>query len=233
MRQAERTHGVVDADRGDRGRRDIVGRRERRNASTCRHRDEVKPALVDEAPVGLVAAARAKGDLSFFGDLAQLADPVAFKDHLAPLRRCEWVVFAKRPFGGPAAVLAYLARYTHRVAISNSRLIALDERGVTFSWKDYRARSTAAGDGWIKTMTLPADEFLRRFLLHVLPDGFHRIRHYGLLASGQRAANVRRVRELIGSAQDPDPPDTASPTASAAKPTWWTTRPLKRLGTAD
>ena len=113
-------------------------------------------------------------------------------------------------------MLAYLARYTHRVAISNSRLIALDERGVTFSWKDYRARSTAAGDGWIKTMTLPADEFLRRFLLHVLPDGFHRIRHYGLLASGQRAANVRRVRELIGSAQDPDPPDTASPTAAAA-----------------
>ena len=157
-----------------------------------------------------LAAAHAKGDLSFFGDLAPLADPSAFKAYLAPLRRCEWVVFAKRPFGGPAAVLAYLARYTHRVAISNSRLIALDERGVTFSWKDYRAKSAAAGDGWIKTMTLPADEFLRRFLLHVLPDGFHRIRHYGLLASGQRAANVRRARELIGPAQDPGPPATAS-----------------------
>ena len=107
-------------------------------------------------------------------------------------------------------MLAYLARYTHRVAISNSRLIALDERGVTFSWKDYRARSTAASDGWIRTMTLPADEFLRRFLLHVLPDGFHRIRHYGLLASGQRGANVRRARELIGPAQIPDPPVNAS-----------------------
>ena len=113
-------------------------------------------------------------------------------------------------------MLAYLARYTHRVAISNSRLIALDERGVSFSWKDYRARSTAAGDGWIKTMTLPADEFLRRFLLHVLPDGFHRIRHYGLLASGQRAANVRRARELIGSAQDPGPPVNASLAPAAA-----------------
>ena len=161
-----------------------------------------------------LAAAHAKGDLSFFGDLAPLADPSAFTAYLAPLRRCEWVVFAKRPFGGPAAVLAYLARYTHRVAISNSRLIALDERGVTFSWKDYRAKSAAAGNGWIKTMTLPADEFLRRFLLHVLPDGFHRIRHYGLLASGQRAANVRRARELIGPAQDSDPPAAASPAAA-------------------
>ncbi len=98
--------------------------------------------------------------------------PQNFADWLAPLRKCEWVVYAKRPFAGPAAVLAYLSRYTHRVAISNQRLIALDERGVTFRWKDYRAK----GRPPIKTMTLAADEFMRRFLLHVLPNGFHRIR---------------------------------------------------------
>ncbi len=97
---------------------------------------------------------------------------------LAPLRQCEWVVYAKRPFAGPAAVLAYLSRYTHRVAISNSRLLALDERGVTFRWKDYRAEGRTRH----KTMSLSPAEFMRRFLLHVLPGGFHRIRHYGLLA---------------------------------------------------
>ena len=119
------------------------------------------------------------GKLAFFNDSAALADRAAFKAQLAPLRRAEWVVYAKRPFGGPEAVLAYLARYTHRVAIANSRLIALDDKGVTFRWKDYRARATAAGgDAWMKkSMTLPVFEFLRRFLLHVLPDGFHRIRH--------------------------------------------------------
>ena len=139
-----------------------------------------------------LAEARAAGKLAFFNDLAPLADRRAFKAHLAPLRRAEWVVYAKRPFGGPEAVLAYLARYTHRVAIANSRLIALDERGITFRWKDYRARATAAdGDAWMKkSMTLPVFEFLRRFLLHVLPDGFHRIRHYGFLASGRRVANI-------------------------------------------
>jgi hypothetical protein len=98
-----------------------------------------------------------------------------------PLRRCEWVVYAKRPFAGPAAVLAYLSRYTHRVAISNRRLVAMDERGVTFRWKDYRAKGRTRH----KTMTLSADEFMRRFLLHVLPSGFHRIRHYGLIANAR------------------------------------------------
>ena len=140
------------------------------------------------------------GKLAFFNDLAPLTNPIAFKAHLAPLRRAEWVVYAKRPFGGPEAVLAYLARYTHRVAIANSRLIALDDKGVTFRWKDYRARAAAAGDdAWMKkSMTLPVFEFLRRFLLHVLPDGFHRIRHYGFLASGRRVANIARIRSLLG-----------------------------------
>ncbi len=107
------------------------------------------------------------------------------------------VVYAKRPFGGPEAVLAYLSRYTHRVAISNSRLIADDDQGVAFRWKDYRARGKAGGQDWIKTMRLGADEFIRRFLIHVLPGGFHRIRHYGLLASASRRANVARARELL------------------------------------
>ena len=112
---------------------------------------------------------------------------------LAPLRECEWVVYAKRPFAGPAAVLAYLSRYTHRVAISNRRLLALDERGVTFRWKDYRAK----GKTRYKTMTLGADEFMRRFLLHVLPSGFHRIRHYGLLANAGRREQLAQARELL------------------------------------
>src|SRR5271157_869631 len=107
------------------------------------------------------------------------------------------VVYAKRPFAGPQAVLAYLSRYTHRVAISNSRLIRFDEAGVTFRWKDYRARGKAPGKAWIKPMTLAADEFIRRFLLHVLPNGFHRIRHYGLFASSRRAVTIDRLRELI------------------------------------
>ena len=161
-----------------------------------------------------LAAAHRAGRLAFFGELAALADPAAFAAHLAPLRRSEWVVYAKRPFAGPEAVLAYLSRYTHRVAISNSRLLALDERGVTFRWKDYRARDGAKGGAWIKTMTLSADEFIRRFLLHVLPDGFHRIRHYGLFASGTRAANIARIRNLLapsslGSRPIPSPPTTS------------------------
>jgi predicted RNA-binding Zn-ribbon protein involved in translation (DUF1610 family) len=133
------------------------------------------------------------GQLQFFGEYAQLSDATAFADWLAPLRKCEWVVYAKRPFAGPAAVLAYLSRYTHRVAISNSRLIAMDKRGVTFKWKDYRA----AGATRHKTMTLGADEFMRRFLLHVLPGGFHRIRHYGLIANSGRRDNLARARELL------------------------------------
>lgn len=133
------------------------------------------------------------GRLQFFGEHAALAGAKAFADWLAPVRKCEWVVYAKRPFAGPEAVLAYLSRYTHRVAISNSRLVAMDERGVTFRWKDYRAKGSTRH----KTMTLEADEFMRRFLLHVLPGGFHRIRHYGLLANGTRKANLARVRELL------------------------------------
>src|SRR5215212_6641123 len=159
-----------------------------------------------------LAAAHGAGRLALHGDLAPLADPSAFAAHLAPLRRSEWVVYAKRPFAGPEAVLAYLSRYTHRVAISNSRLLALDERGVTFRWKDYRARDGATGRAWIKTMTLSADEFIRRFLLHVLPDGLHRIRHYGLFASGTRAANIARIRALLAppspSGSDPEPVTT-------------------------
>jgi hypothetical protein len=142
-----------------------------------------------------LTALHAAGRLAFHGDLADLTEADAFAALLAPLRRADWIVYAKRPFGGPDAVLAYLARYTHRVAIANSRLVTMDRRGVTFRWKDYRARS--AGKAWRKTMTLTAPEFIRRFLLHVLPDGFHRIRHYGLLASSRRADTIARIREII------------------------------------
>ncbi len=140
----------------------------------------------------------AHGQLQFFGDHADLSDATVFADWLAPLRQCEWVVYAKRPFAGPQAVLAYLSRYTHRVAISNSRLLACDERGVTFRWKDYRVH----GRTRYKTMTLSTDEFMRRFLLHVLPSGFHRIRHYGLLANAGRAQNIATARQLL---QQPAP----------------------------
>jgi hypothetical protein len=140
----------------------------------------------------LVAAHNA-GRLHFFGDHAPFAERHAFAAHLAPLRKIEWAVYAKRPFAGPQAVLAYLSRYTHRVAIANSRLIALDDNGVTFRWKDYRAK----GRDRQKVMTLASDEFIRRFLIHVLPGGFHRIRHYGLFANGGRAQNLARARELL------------------------------------
>jgi hypothetical protein len=133
------------------------------------------------------------GRLTFFNDLAPLADRDVFDARLAPLRKIEWVVYAKRPFGGPEAVLAYLSRYTHRIAISNSRLVAFDGASVTFRWKDYRTK----GRQRYKTMTLAAPEFIRRFLIHVLPGGFHRIRHYGLLANGGRVRNIARARELL------------------------------------
>ena len=136
------------------------------------------------------------GKLQFFGDSAGLADPKAFARWLAPLRKCEWVVYAKRPFAGPAAVLAYLSRYTHRVAIANSRLLAMDERGVTFRWKDYRDKSNPDRPKH-KTMTLTADEFMHRFLLHVLPMGFHRIRHFGLIANNARKEKLALARELL------------------------------------
>ena len=140
-----------------------------------------------------LAAAHEAGSLQFFGQHMGLADHDAFTAYLAPLRKVEWVVYAKRPFAGPDSVLAYLARYTHRVAISNSRLVAFDERGVTFKWKDYRA----IGRDRQKVMTLQAPEFIHRFLLHVLPKGFHRIRHYGLFANGGRGENLARARELL------------------------------------
>jgi hypothetical protein len=140
----------------------------------------------------LVAAYQA-GELQFFNGHATLAEPQHFAAFLAPLRNSEWVVYCKRPFDGPDEVLRYLARYTHRVAISNRRLIACDENGVTFKWKDYRLE----GPDRYKVMTLATHEFIRRFLMHVLPAGFHRIRYYGLLASGKRAENVARARELL------------------------------------
>jgi hypothetical protein len=155
----------------------------------------------------------ASGRLQFFGDHAGLSDRRAFLRHLAPLRKKKWVVYAKPPFAGPEAVLAYLSRYTHRVAISNRRLISFNETGVTFRYKDYRRASTDRQ----RTMTLSPDEFIRRFLLHVLPKGFHRIRHYGLLASAGRKANIALARELLAvpaptEAEEPAPsPDPCPP----------------------
>jgi hypothetical protein len=146
------------------------------------------------------------GRLQFFGELAALQEAKAFADWLQPMRQCEWVVYAKRPFAGPQAVLAYLSRYTHRVAISNSRLVAQDERGVTFRWKDYRAKGSTRH----KTMTLRPEEFMRRFLLHVLPGGLHRIRHYGLLANGNRRECLALARAVLQAsvpvqASEPEP----------------------------
>jgi hypothetical protein len=158
------------------------------------------------------------GQLKFFGEHIDLADADAFADWLAPLRQREWVVYAKRPFSGPEAVLAYLSRYTHRVAISNRRLLACDDRGVTFRWKDYRAQGSTRH----KTMTLMTNEFMRRFLLHVLPVGFHRIRHYGLLANANRKTHIATARDLLH--QPAPPPTTDAPTAEGAtralKPTF-------------
>jgi hypothetical protein len=141
-----------------------------------------------------LAAAHEAGRLQFFGARAHLVDVKAFAAFLAPLRNKRWFVYAKRPFAGPKAVLAYLSRYTHRVAISNRRLIALNERRVTFKVKDYRIDGPAR----YTTMTLDVGEFIRRFLIHVLPKGFHRIRHYGLFASSNRAETIARTRELLG-----------------------------------
>ncbi len=144
-------------------------------------------------------AAFEAGELGFFGELAALAEPDAFTRRLRELRRVEWVVYAKPPFGGPAQVLAYLGRYTHRVAIANSRLVRLTNAEVAFRWKDYRHH------GRTKLMTLAADEFIRRFLLHTLPDGFHRIRHYGFLANRKRAAKLALCRRLLD-APSQEPP---------------------------
>ena len=161
-----------------------------------------------------LAAAHAAGKLQFFGEHAHLAAAAAFAAFLAPLRKTNWFVYAKPPFAGPEAVLAYLARYTHRVAISNRRLVALDADGVTFRYKDYRRN----GQERYRTMTLVPGEFIRRFLLHVLPKGFHRIRHYGLLASAARKANIARARELLAAPEPPTAPD-ATTKATATAPT--------------
>ena len=150
---------------------------------------------------GLLALHRAE-ELAFFGDQIGLSQPQAFAAYMVPLRKKEWVVYAKPPFGGPEAVLAYLSRYTHRVAISNSRLISADANTVAFQWKDYRIKN---GDRRC-VMRLSTSEFIRRFLIHVLPDRFHRIRHYGLLASSTRKANIAKVRILLG-VQPPEPTD--------------------------
>jgi hypothetical protein len=164
--------------------------------------------------LGLLAAAHAEGRLQFFGTLGRLADQRTFAAFIKQQRRAEWVTYAKAPFAGPKAVLAYLSRYTHRVAISNRRLIRADKDGVTFTYKDYRVD----GPGRFKTMTLATHEFIRRFLMHVLPKGFHRIRHYGLLANGNRVRLIARARELLAKASHkPEPTQTAGP-ASPPKP---------------
>jgi hypothetical protein len=155
---------------------------------------------------GLVRLHKA-GKQRFFGNLVGLADPDTFAAHLAPLRKTNWVVYAKPPFGGPEAVLAYLSRYTHRVAISNQRLVSADAGTVAFRWKDYRIKR---GDRQ-KVMRLPTDEFIRRFLIHVLPDGFHRIRHYGFLANGIRRNRIAKIGRLLNANSEPDQtPDEAT-----------------------
>ena len=149
--------------------------------------------------------------LQFYTDLAPLIDPAAFDAYLAPLKKTNWFVYAKQPFAGPKAVLAYLSRYTHRVAISNHRLIAHDERGVTFQWKDYRTKHCVR----YKPMTLHTDEFIRRFLNHVLPKGFHRIRHYGLLANPVRRDNLTRLRQALNAPSELNDDNDETPATSA------------------
>lgn len=156
---------------------------------------------------GLKAAHQA-GHLLFFGELAGLSDAGALDTYLKPLRKMEWVVYAKPPFGGPEAVLNYLSRYTHRIAISNSRIVSANAANVTFKWKDYRA----SGAYKPKTMTITTPEFIRRFLIHVLPPGFHRIRHYGFLASSARKRSVATIRALLGALEPESQTDTATST---------------------
>ena len=169
---------------------------------------EVLSALFRRLFLEMLVAAHTAGRLQFFGDHVRLADKAAFDNYLMPLRKVDWVVYAKEPFAGPEQVLRYLSRYTHRIAISNRRLVSADEKAVTFKYKDYRIE----GPGRYKSMTLAADEFIRRFLIHVLPKGFHRIRHYGLLANGNRAANIAHARELLAM------PLKEPETAKAAEP---------------
>jgi len=166
-----------------------------------------------------LAAAHEAGKLAFFGEHVHLTGAKAFAAFLAPLKRTKWFVYSKRPFAGPKAVLAYLARYTHRVAISNSRLIAADETSITFKVKDYRVQ----GPGRYTTMTLATHEFIRRFLLHVLPKGFHRIRHYGFLAGGRRDEGIAQARQLLEAASitatGPEDEAAADDATASALPT--------------
>jgi len=156
--------------------------------------------------LGKLLAAYKDGHLQFFSDLAHLAAKGAFSAYLAPLWQTDWVVDCKQPFAGPEQVLRYLSRYTHRVAISDHRLVEVTDDGVTFTWKDYSDGSR------LKLMTLAPAEFMRRFLLHVLPDGFQRIRHYGFLANGNRQAKLARIRELL----PPAPQQQAGPATQDA-----------------
>jgi hypothetical protein len=169
---------------------------------------EVLSALFRRLFLEMLVAAH--DHLQFFGDHVRLTDKAAFDAYLKPLREIEWVVYAKEPFAGPKQVLRYLSRYTHRVAISNRRLVSAGENGVTFKYKDYRIE----GPGRYKTMTLATGEFIRRFLIHVLPKGFHRIRHYGLLASGNRVATIARARELLAAPSLPKQPETSEAAAA-------------------
>jgi hypothetical protein len=161
-----------------------------------------------------LGALHADSQLAFFGKLQPLHDPTAFAAFIAPLRKTDWVVDARAPFAGPAAVLAYLSRYTHRVAIANSRLIDYDGARVTFRWKDYRAHE----HNRYKTMALDAAEFIRRFLIHTLPRGFHRIRHYGLFANARREMNLQRARQLLEIDAEPD--DDCDDELEAGSPLW-------------
>ena len=159
-----------------------------------------------------LAKAHGAGKLNFYSQHADLADPAEFTHFLRTLRRVEWVVYAKRPFAGPEAVLSYLSRYTHRIAISNRRLVSAHQHQVAFRYKDYRV---GHAERW-KTMRLAPHEFIRRFLSHVLPKGFHRIRHYGLLANGNRAANIARARERLAVPVPVNEPETQEPTSPDA-----------------
>jgi Putative transposase len=158
--------------------------------------------------LAMLRDAHAEGRLQFFNSHAGLADARTFKRVLGPLHQIDWVVYCKPPFAGPSQVLRYLSRYTHRVAISNRRLIAADDGGIAFRWKDYRVDGA---DRW-KTMTLHPHEFIRRFLIHVLPKGFQRIRHYGLFANGNRKANIAKARELLCVAAPETKPDAVAAT---------------------
>ena len=160
----------------------------------------------------MLIAAHKAGQLQFFNGHLPLVNFKAFAAWVSALRQIEWVTYAKRPFGGPEPVLAYLSLYTHRIAISNRRLVAWDDRGVTFAWKDYRVE----GPERYKTMTLATDEFMRRFLMHVLPRRFHRIRHYGLFANGARAPNIARARQLLSMPAAEVTPDTAATESAEA-----------------